>query len=255
MFGKKLKTIALCSGLVLTISAGRLECANPTGWLLSQTSGIAGDYDLYINPQSIRLNKRTEGIRIYSQAPAWRVIVVNDKSHKFIETSLQDFSGPSRAWAFQSYALALNSGKWSKVGLAKCADRDMFKYKMLYGGDFALDMSLKKMNRKSNRSADYGELTAVTLPRPELFLLRKIYVLPDSFTGLPVYLDLSGDGAKALRTEKIDTCSHVPQLIPPASYKKESLEANVYKDPQGEALTDSLTNWLGPSTSTDRKSK
>ena len=255
MFRKRLIATTFCTILVCLGATVRLESASESGWFLSQKSGISGDFDLYIGPQSILLNKRTGGLRIYSRAPAWKVLVLNDKSHLFIETTSQDFSGDPKTKLFQAHRQAMRSGQWQKSGADRYAGRDIAKYKMRYKGEFAEDLSFSKKRRSGNRSADYGELVGATLPMPELLLLRKVYVLPDAFSGLPVWLDLSGDGKDALLTMKIDSCRDVPQLKPPAKYKRARSIEEVYQDSQSNALMDSLTNWLGPSTSQDGKAE
>lgn len=157
------------------------------GWNLSQTCGVLGDLEVFINQKKIRITDVATGIVTSSYAPDWKVVTVDQKTKSFAESPLNNFKGyiedrefvdPGTRWV----ALPLEPDQPTKIA---GVDAVSFKTPPTFSEKQIKDWTQESASSTFAKSARYCVAKNIAVPKQATEVLCRFYQLPVK-TSLPL---------------------------------------------------------------------
>ena len=216
--------------------------ADAAGWVLTQKSTRLGDQYLYVSPEGMKIVNPKLGFNIVTRAPDWNIIIFNEQSHTYYQTT-------SEAWKHQivarSGSTTFNGATWSKMGEVRIAGVNSIAYRMTG--------AMRKYN--ANGSSTPSKVTGSTycvsndikVPARLIELLATAYGLPPS-TSVPLRLTYNEDGGERtmLDTYRVDKAPiPLAYFAKPAGYKRVNSDAEVMMSPDQAKMMQDMASSLG----------
>lgn len=217
--------------------------AQEKGWVLTQKSTTLGDQYVYISPSGLKCVNPKAGFALVTHAPEWNIVLFNDKTRVYYQTTLDK-------WKQQLNARGLSSDmankQWTRGSGGNIAGLKATQYVMRGGGTLAHTAN-GKTKRTTVSSADYWVSDEIQVPPRLADLLAAAYGLPTT-SNVPLRLD-ANDG----RSNKcmLDTYRMQSSALPisffqaPGGYKLVSSDAEVMMNDEQKQMIEDMSKEMG----------
>lgn len=240
--------------LSFVLAATALQAASASsklekGWVLDQNSNFNGQQVITVTPTAIKSVAKSGAITIIARAPNWDVLVMNNRDHTFIRTSVDRFVGGSSGRIFSTQREQLSTVRWNKQ-----PDERMKGYKL---HKLSAVRHAPRVERSANEerfalahyslsSATIYTLPDIVLSKPMARLISKLLVTPE-LNNLPIelrYKDAGGADATGLTTRSLkQALLSSSQFAAPTGYRNVGSEEQIYFDKQSEELLHGCYDW------------
>ncbi len=219
--------------------------ADDKGWVLTQKSLTLGDQYVYISPSGLKCVNPKAGFAMVSKAPDWNIVMFNDKTRVYFQTTLDSYK---RTLASRGLTSDLAGRKWSRGSGGNIAGLRATQYVMRGGGSISLVGANGKTKISTVNAADYWVSDDITVPPRLADLLSSAYGLPTT-QNVPLRLECTdAKGQKRmLETYRMQTIASIPSSYfqCPGGYKAVQSDAEVMMNDEQKQMIDDMSREMG----------
>lgn len=235
---------ALVAGLMFVLSAPS-AFADDKGWVLTQKSAQLGDQYIYISPSGLKCVNPRAGFAMVSKAPDWNIIMYNDKTRVYYQTTLDNYK---RQLASRGLTADLANRQWSRGQTNNIAGLRATQYVMRGGGKISHQGANGKIRTSTVSAADYWVSDEITVPPRLGDLLSSAYGLPTT-QNVPLRLEMTdAKGPKRmLETYRMQALATIPSnyFECPGGYKAVQSDAEVMMNDEQKQMIEDMSREMG----------
>jgi hypothetical protein len=247
--------------LFLFLPSPKTQASTESGWVLEQKSKISGQHQIFISANRIKAVNNLSKISMFMQAPAWKIVILNDLSKTYYLTDIKNFGGENSGRVFAAHRDENSQGRWFYKGKSTVLNQ---KVDILYlsrqhvtGPQTRPGSVFEVANMTGVANATTWCMTDTKLSKPMAEFVSRIYCVSNKLHEFPVrviYMDSEGATTLSLQTKSIKPMTITDSLfVIPKSYKQVKSEDLVYNDEQSKNSLKESFDWLGDVDKTKTK--
>lgn len=234
---------AVLSAVCPSFSAAQ---ADDKGWVLTQKSTTLGDQYVYISSNGLKCVNPRAGFALVTHAPDWNVVLFNDKTKVYFETTLDKWK---QQLSNRGLSSPMSGKSWSKGGSAQIAGLKATEY-VMRGGATTFQMAVRSAQHARQvtiQGANYFVSDEITVPPKLADLLSTAYGLPPT-QNVPLRLNCVESGRPRVL---LDTYHMELSAIPisyfqcPQGYKPVKSDAEVMMTDDQRQMIEDMTKEMG----------
>jgi hypothetical protein len=230
---------------VFFVLSAPFAIADDKGWVLTQKSSQLGDQYIYISPSGLKCVNPRAGFAMVSKAPDWNIIMYNDKTRVYYQTTLDNYK---RQLASRGLTADLANRQWSRGQTNNIAGLRATQYVMRGGGKISHQGANGKIRTSTVSAADYWVSDDITVPPRLGDLLSSAYGLPTT-QNVPLRLEMTdAKGPKRmLETYRMQVLATIPSnyFECPGGYKAVQSDAEVMMNDEQKQMIDDMSREMG----------
>ena len=219
--------------------------ADDKGWVLTQKSSQLGDQYVYISPSGLKCVNPRAGFAMVTKAPDWNIIMYNDKTRVYYQTTLDNYK---RTLASRGLTSDLANRQWSRGQTNNIAGLKATQYVMRGGGTISHQTAKGKIRTSTVSAADYWVSDDITVPPRLGDLLSSAYGLPTT-QNVPLRLEMTdAKGSKRmLETYRMQALATIPSnyFECPGGYKAVQSDAEVMMNDEQKQMIEDMSREMG----------
>lgn len=248
--------------LLLQVHTAPGNAATESGWILEQKSKVSGEHQIYFSPTRIKSVNRLSRLTMYTSAPDWKIVILNDVAKTYWITDVAHLIGTPSARVFTGLRLDMTNGRWfTRPANDMLEQKTIAHYlyrKPAYLGPMQKSTVFEIAHVTGVTSAVSYCLVAAPMSDSMSKFVSQIYAVAPlhEFPLRVMYKDAQGIEVASLLTKSIRPTKIKDSLfaIPPG-YKKAKDENAVYEDERSKKAMQESFEWLGEVDKTPSQSK
>jgi hypothetical protein len=205
------------------------------GWMLTQKSQSAGEYQVWLTPEAARLESSRSGYGLLIVGKETKVYEYNRRKKIYIRADIDGWKPMSAGDFF------LRDGEFGFLRFERSNEEQGFgttlRHQKLKTEEVFHGIPERKSEKLTVVKADYWVARSIPFPKSAAFIAQRLYVLPDC-SGFPVKFEYVN--RKAKHHVEMETITAQPATIGvdrmrmPADYKETHSRKQVFINPDGE---------------------